>query len=130
MAGLIGGAALCAGVALTATSGWLIVRASERPVILTLLTAIVAVRTFGLARPVFRYWERLLSHDTALDDLARRRTDTYAHLVPLTPARLGGAAGVTSWAASWTTSPTWSTRRCGWPCRSSRRPSPECSRRS
>jgi len=89
VAGLIGGAALCAGVALTATSGWLIVRASERPVILTLLTAIVAVRTFGLARPVFRYWERLLSHDAALDDLARRRTDTYARLVPLTPARLG-----------------------------------------
>lgn len=88
-AGLLGGAALCAGVALTATSGWLIVRASERPVILTLLTAIVAVRTFGLARPVFRYWERLLSHDTALDDLARRRTETYARLVPLTPARLG-----------------------------------------
>ena len=88
-AGLLGGAALCAGVALTATSGWLIVRASERPVILTLLTAIVAVRTFGLARPLFRYWERLVSHDAALDDLARRRTAVYARLVPLTPARLG-----------------------------------------
>ncbi len=88
-AGLLGGAALSAGVALTATSGWLIVRASERPVILTLLTAIVAVRTFGLARPVFRYWERLVSHDAALDDLARRRTAVYERLVPLTPARLG-----------------------------------------
>ena len=89
LAGLLGGAALSAGVALTATSGWLIVRASERPIILTLLTAIVAVRTFGLARPVFRYWERLTSHDAALDDLAQRRTDVYQRLVPLTPARLG-----------------------------------------
>ena len=78
-----------AGVALTATSGWLIVRASERPVILTLLTAIVAVRAFGLARPVFRYWERVRSHDAALADLAHRRTAVYERLVPLTPARLG-----------------------------------------
>ena len=89
VAGLLGGAALTAGVALTATSGWLIVRASERPVVLTLLTAIVAVRAFGLARPVFRYWERVRSHDAALDDLAHRRTAVYERLVPLTPARLG-----------------------------------------
>jgi ATP-binding cassette subfamily C protein CydC/ATP-binding cassette subfamily C protein CydCD len=89
VSGALGAAALSSGVALTATSGWLIVRASERPVILTLMTAIVAVRTFGMARPVFRYWERLRSHDAALDELARERTDLYAALVPLTPARLG-----------------------------------------
>lgn len=88
-AGLLGGVATASGVALTATSGWLIVRASERPVILLLLTAIVAVRTFGMARPVFRYWERLRSHDVALTDLADRRTTAYARLIPLTPARLG-----------------------------------------
>ena len=87
-AGALGATALGSGVALTATSGWLVVRASERPVILTLLTAIVAVRTFGMARPVFRYWERLRSHDAALDDLATARTELYAALVPLTPARL------------------------------------------
>lgn len=88
-AGLLGGIATTSGIALTATSGWLIVRASERPVILTLLTAIVAVRTFGMARPVFRYWERLRSHDVALADLADRRTTAYERLIPLTPARLG-----------------------------------------
>ena len=88
LAGVLGAAALSSGVALTATSGWLIVRASERPVILTLLTAIVAVRTFGIARPVFRYAERLRSHDAALDELATERTRLYAALVPLTPARL------------------------------------------
>jgi len=88
-AGMLGGVATASGIALTATSGWLIVRASERPVILMLLTAIVAVRTFGMARPVFRYWERLRSHDVALTDLADRRTTAYARLIPLTPARLG-----------------------------------------
>ena len=89
LAGLWGGLALTSGVALTATSGWLIVRASERPVILTLLTAIVGVRAFGMARPFFRHLERLRSHDTALGDLAEARTSVYAGLIPLTPARLG-----------------------------------------
>jgi len=88
-AGLLGGIATTSGVALTATSGWLIVRASERPPILLLLTAIVAVRAFGMARPAFRYWERLRSHDAALADLADRRTTAYERLIPLTPARLG-----------------------------------------
>jgi ATP-binding cassette subfamily C protein CydC len=88
-AGLLGGVATASGIALTATSGWLIVRASERPPILMLLTAIVAVRTFGMARPVFRYWERLRSHDVALADLADRRTTAYERLIPLTPSRLG-----------------------------------------
>ncbi|HYN65462.1 MAG TPA: thiol reductant ABC exporter subunit CydC [Ornithinibacter sp.] len=87
--GLLGAAATASGIALTATSGWLIVRASEEPIILTLLVAIVAVRTFGIARPFFRYLERLVSHDAALDDLAVRRTSVYAALVPITPARLG-----------------------------------------
>lgn len=92
IAGLLGGAATASGIALTATSGWLIVRASERPVMLTLLTAIVAVRTFGIARPFFRYVERVRSHDAALGDLATRRTSVYAALIPLTPARLGKSA--------------------------------------
>ncbi|WP_277453078.1 hypothetical protein [Janibacter sp. DB-40] len=89
VAGLLGGVATASGIALTTTSGWLIVRADQGPQIMLLLTAIVAVRTFGLARPVFRYWERLRSHDAALADLAEARTRTYADLVPLTPARLG-----------------------------------------
>jgi thiol reductant ABC exporter CydC subunit len=89
LAGLVGGAATASGIALTATSGWLIVRASEMPVILTLLVAVVCVRAFGIARPVLRYAERLMSHDEALTDLARRRSQMYAALVPLTPARLG-----------------------------------------
>jgi ATP-binding cassette subfamily C protein CydCD len=94
-ASVLGGLALASGVALTATSGWLIVRANERPVVLTLLTAIVAVRAFGIGRPLLRYAERVRSHDAALRDLSRRRVETYRRLVPLTPARLGRHARAT-----------------------------------
>ncbi|WP_162149035.1 ABC transporter transmembrane domain-containing protein, partial [Arthrobacter sp. H41] len=55
------GAALFA-VALTALSGWLIVRAAEQPPILYLLTAIVGVRFFGIGRSLLRYSERLCLH--------------------------------------------------------------------
>nr|WP_246377797.1 thiol reductant ABC exporter subunit CydD [Nocardioides ginsengisegetis] len=90
---LLGALASGSGVALTATAGWLIVQASTRPPVLTLLVAIVAVRTFGLARPVLRYAERLRSHDVALRLLADRRVEVYDALVPLTPGRLGRRRG-------------------------------------
>lgn len=90
---VIGALASASGVALTATAGWLIVQASTRPAVLTLLVAIVGVRAFGLARPVLRYVERLWSHDAALRLLARRRVEVYDALVPLVPARLGRRRG-------------------------------------
>ncbi len=90
---VLGGLASASGVALTATAGWLIVQAAARPPVLTLLVAIVAVRTFGLARPVLRYVERLRSHDVALRLLAERRVGVYDALVPLTPGRLGRRRG-------------------------------------
>lgn len=89
LACFLGGMALACGVALTATSGWLIVRASEQPVILTLLVAVVGVRAFGVGRPLFRYAERVVSHDWALASLTRRRVEVFRGLIPLTPARLG-----------------------------------------
>ena len=91
-AAVIGGLASASGIALTATSGWLIVAASHQPVILTLLAVIVSVRTFGIARPVLRYVERVRSHDSALELLVRRRVTAYRALIPLTPARLGRRA--------------------------------------
>ena len=85
--------AASAGVALTATAGWLITRAAEHPPVLTLLVAIVGVRTFGLARPVLRYAERMLSHDVALRQLAEQRARVYELVVPLVPGRLGRRRG-------------------------------------
>ena len=68
-------------------------QASTQPGVLTLLAAIVAVRMFGVARPVLRYVERLGSHDAALRLLARRRVEVYDAVVPLVPARLGRRRG-------------------------------------
>lgn len=65
-------ASLCA-VALTALSGWLIVRASEQPPIMYLLVAIVGVRFFGIGRAVFRYLDRLRLHDVVLLSIASLR---------------------------------------------------------
>ncbi|SDC16400.1 thiol reductant ABC exporter subunit CydD [Nocardioides lianchengensis] len=90
---VLGALASLSGVALTATAGWLIVQASTHPPVLTLMVAIVGVRTFGLARPVLRYVERLRSHDLALRLLARRRVEVYDALVPLVPGRLGRRRG-------------------------------------
>lgn len=92
-AALVGALASASGVALTATAGWLIVQASTRPAVLTLLVAVVGVRAFGLARPVLRYVERLRAHDAALRLLARRRVEVYDALVPLVPAQLGRRRG-------------------------------------
>ncbi|MFJ4044657.1 thiol reductant ABC exporter subunit CydC [Microbacterium sp. NPDC089987] len=56
--------ALAAGlaVALTAVSGWLIVRASVEEYIMYLLVAIVGVRAFGIGRAAGRYADRLVTH--------------------------------------------------------------------
>jgi ATP-binding cassette subfamily C protein CydCD len=59
---LLGALASTFAIALTALSGWLIVRASQQPPIMYLLVAIVGVRFFGIGRAVLRYSERLLSH--------------------------------------------------------------------
>jgi thiol reductant ABC exporter CydC subunit len=79
--------AAAAAIALLATSGYLISRAAQRPQVLALMAAIVAVRAFGLGRAVLRYGERLSSHDLALRQLARVRTRFFARLAPLVPAQ-------------------------------------------
>lgn len=84
----LGSLSLGCGVALTATAGWLITRASEHPPILYLMVAIVGVRTFGIGRPVLRYAERVVSHDAALGLLADRRARVFEALVPLVPGAL------------------------------------------
>ena len=76
-------------VALLAVSAWLIVRASEQPLLMYVSAAIVGVRLFALTRAVFRYTERLASHDAALRQLADSRTDLVRRIVPLAPDGLG-----------------------------------------
>jgi ATP-binding cassette subfamily C protein CydCD len=83
-----------AGIALTAVSGWLIVRAAEMPPVLTLMVAIVGVRFFGLGRAVLRWLERLTSHDAALRLAADTRVRIWAALAAqgLAADRTPGAA--------------------------------------
>jgi ATP-binding cassette, subfamily C, bacterial CydC len=81
------------GVGLMATAGYLISRAAERPAILSLTTAIVAVRFFGLMRPLARYADRLWSHDLALRALGHVRARFYEAIEPLAPAGLQAFRG-------------------------------------
>jgi thiol reductant ABC exporter CydC subunit len=83
-----GAAASAAAIGLTATSAWLISRASQHPPVLTLMIAVVAVQAFALGRSVFRYVERLVSHDAALRALATMRVTAYRRLEQLAPAGL------------------------------------------
>jgi ATP-binding cassette, subfamily C, bacterial CydC len=87
-ASVLGALTIVFGVGLMATAGYLISRAAERPAILSLGITIVAVRFFGLGRPVVRYLERLRSHDVALRVLGGVRTGFYQRIEPLAPAQL------------------------------------------
>jgi ATP-binding cassette, subfamily C, bacterial CydC len=87
---VLGAATVVFGAGLMATAGYLISRAAEQPPILSLTVAIVAVRFFGIARPVARYLERLVSHDLAFRVLARVRVRAYERIEPLAPAELEG----------------------------------------
>jgi ATP-binding cassette, subfamily C, bacterial CydC len=87
-AALLGGLTVVFGVGLMATAGYLISRAAERPQILSLMVAIVAVQFFGIGRPVLRYLERLASHDMTLRVLGRLRARFFERIEPLAPAEL------------------------------------------
>jgi thiol reductant ABC exporter CydC subunit len=75
-------------IGLMATSAWLISRAAQHPPVLYLTVAIVAVRTFAIAKGVFRYAERLTGHDAAFRVLTLLRVRTYQRLERLAPAAL------------------------------------------
>ncbi|MWA12281.1 thiol reductant ABC exporter subunit CydD [Streptomyces sp. BA2] len=85
---LLGALAIGSSVGLMATSGWLISRASEQPPVMYLMIAVTATRAFGMGRAVFRYAERLVSHDAVLRMLADTRVAVYRRLERLAPAGL------------------------------------------
>jgi ATP-binding cassette, subfamily C, bacterial CydC len=85
---LAGAAATGFGVALLATSGFMLARASQHPSILAISVAVVAVRAFSVGRGVSRYLERLLSHDVAFRVLTDIRVAIYRRLERLAPAGL------------------------------------------
>ncbi|MEU4346786.1 thiol reductant ABC exporter subunit CydD [Streptomyces sp. NPDC023838] len=85
---VLGALALGCAVGLMGVSGWLISRASEQPPVLYLMVAVTATRAFGIGRAVFRYAERLVSHDAVLRMLAEVRVAVYRRLERIAPAGL------------------------------------------
>ena len=77
----LGSALLLAGL-----SAWLIVRAWEMPPVLDLTVAVVAVRALGISRGLFRYFERLATHETALRGTTSARSNLYRRLADGDPA--------------------------------------------
>jgi ATP-binding cassette subfamily C protein CydCD len=84
----LGWATVASGIGLLATSAYLISAAALQPSIAVLQVPIVGVRFFGIARGLFRYLERYVSHDTTFRLLAELRVRFYQILEPLAPARL------------------------------------------
>lgn len=118
---LLASLALASAVGLMATSGWLISRASQQPPVMYLMLAVTATRAFGIGRAVFRYAERLVSHDAVLRMLADTRVAVYRRLERLAPAGLRTTRrGICSRGSS----PTWTrcrTTGCGGCCPPGRR---------
>ncbi len=85
---LAGAATVLSGVGLMATSAYIISAAALQPSIAVLQVAIVGVRFFGIARGLFRYLERYLSHQATFRLLQRLRVWFYQALEPLAPAAL------------------------------------------
>lgn len=70
-----------AGAGLMFTSGYLISKAATKPEnILLIYVPIVLTRAFGIARPTFRYLERLVSHNWVLKMTSKLRQRLYDSL--------------------------------------------------
>lgn len=88
LAVLLGIATILSSVGLMGTSAYIISAAALHPSIAALSVAIVGVRFFGIARGVFRYVERLVTHNLTFRILAALRTWLYAALAPRAPGQL------------------------------------------
>jgi ATP-binding cassette subfamily C protein CydC len=87
---LAGVATLGSALALAALSAWLITRAWQMPPVLDLTVAVVAVRALGISRGLFRYLERLATHDAALRGTVSARENLYRRLATGDPAAPAG----------------------------------------
>lgn len=77
---------IAAGIGLMALAAFLISMCALSPPFGQLRLAIVGVRFFGTIRAVFRYFERLVTHDITFKLLRRYRVWFYERFEPLAPA--------------------------------------------
>lgn len=89
LGGILGSAVVLCSVGLLGASAVLISKAAIVPAMLELMTLVALVRFFGLFRAVFRYTERLVTHDVTLKVLADLRSWYYKRLIPLLPGAVG-----------------------------------------
>lgn len=88
--GMLAGVGLAASsIGLAVSSSWLIVRASERPAVLSLTVAMGSVQLFALARSLLRYVERTQTHRAGLSIMAELRHDIASRLSALLPSGVG-----------------------------------------
>ncbi len=77
-------ATLGSAFALAAVSAYLVTRAWTMPPVLDLTVAVVMVRALGVSRGVFRWLERMLTHDVALRGVVALRTSLFTALASRT----------------------------------------------
>ena len=77
-------ATLASAFALAVVSAYLVTRAWTMPPVLDLTVAVVMVRALGVSRGVFRWLERMLTHDVALRGVVSLRTSLFTALASRT----------------------------------------------
>lgn len=89
LASFIGFLTIGSSIGLLMTSAYIIAKAALHPHIGELSVGIVGVRFFGIARGLFRYGERLFSHEVTFNLLAQFRVWFFKSIEPLVPSKTG-----------------------------------------
>jgi ATP-binding cassette subfamily C protein CydCD len=77
-------------IGLAGAAAWLVIKAGEQPELAALSIAILGVRAFGTGKGVFRYAERLATHDAGLRSLTEIRAAVVTRLAEIAPAGIPG----------------------------------------
>lgn len=80
LAVFMGSLTLLAALGLAGLSAWLIARTWQQPLVAAITGAVTCVRALGISRGLFRYLDRLASHNVALGGLVDARETIYKHL--------------------------------------------------
>ncbi len=85
LAAFLGFFTIGSSIGLIMTASYIIAKAALHPSIAELQVSIVGVRFFGIMRGVFRYFERVISHEVTFRMLTRFRAWFYESIEPLVP---------------------------------------------
>jgi ATP-binding cassette subfamily C protein CydC len=88
LAAFVGFLTIGSSIGLMMTSAYIIAKAALHPSIMELQVGIVGVRFFGIARGIFRYAERYISHEVTFNLLAKFRVWFFNAIAPLVPSKI------------------------------------------